>query len=391
MRTVGLALLLVTKVAWAGVPDLVVGIGEESVGKDTRGSVTVGSSVETAGGYDSGPDHGYQARASASAGLRAGTDTDATASLEGAADIGYAFADRFVALSGVYANASLGNRPGLASRRDVARETFASTGIGFRLTPMWEERGDLRVTWLRFGFGGSMFWQATGTRASITGELEGYMRCRVRADRSARCLHVLDLDMVGNSGGQEIFVMNGDLVRVSGLGVKNLHVELGVRAISNQGSISVTDEGEEPTPGNTVTTEDLPVISELGPVAAITALAGPARVELRAERTGYASLEGDMTIEDRASVTTSLALGRTTLTAGGFAARTRWWTSKMDPGSADVTGGGELGLATRVSRFDLKASVGLARSFYPVLDGGVVDTPGVGMRSSVSISRAIDL
>jgi hypothetical protein len=390
MRTLGLAVVLVTNLAHAEAPSVVVGIGEESVGKDTRGAFSVESAVEGAGVYDTGANHGWVANARGFGALRAGSDTDVVLGIEGGADVGYAFANEFVKLSGVYANASLGNRPGLASRRDVARDTFATAGTGFRLTPLFHERGDLRTTWLRFGFGGSLTHQG-GSRATITGELGLYMRCRVRTDGVGRCIHVLDMQMVGNSGAQEVFVGNSDLIKVTGLGTKQLHAELGIRSISNQGSISVHEGEGEATPEETVTTEDLPAITELAPVVGLTAIAGPTTFALRAERTGYASLDGDMTIEDRASLTTSLSIRRHTFTLGGFAARTRWWSSKMDPGSSDSTGGGELGFATRWQRFDLKATVGLARSFYPVLDGGAADSPATGFRSSVQVSRAIDL
>jgi hypothetical protein len=390
MRTLaGLAVVFVSNLANAEIP-LEVGVGEESVGKDTRGSLSVGSSVAGAGSYNTGPNHAWEASALGFATLRAGADTDIALGVEGAADLGYAFADRFVKLSGVYAHASLGNRPGLASRRDFARDTYASTGIGFRLTPVFFERGDLRTTWFRFGFGGALAYQG-GSRASATAELGLYMRCRVRQDNVGRCIHVLDLNMVGNSGKQEVVVGNIDLVKITGLGTRNFHAELALRSVSNQGSISVMEDGEMETPENTVMTEDLPAISEWAPVGALTAITGPATTVLRAERMGYASLDGDMTIEDRASLTTSIAIRRHTLSLGGFAARTRWWTSKTDPGSSDATGGGEVGFATRWQRFDLKATVGLARSFYPVLDGGAADSPAVGFRSSVNVSRALDL
>ena len=377
------------------VPPIVVGVGEDSVGDQASGVLSVESSLAGSGDYDTGPNHGYEASARGFGELRAGDVFGVTAGVEGEANAGWRFDDRFVAAHGAYANASLGNRPQLASRRDVARESFATTGIGFRLTPLWHERGDVRTAWLRFGFGGGMFWQDAGTRATITAELGVYLRCRVGAKTATFCVHVLDMEMTGNSGADEVLVTNIDLVRLSGLGTRNVFADVGVRTISNGGSIGICEgegkDGEacEPTPEESVMTEDLPVISELAPFVGITAIGGPARVELRAERKGFASLDGDMTIEDRASVTGSLAWKRVTFTAAGFAARTRWWTSKLDPGSSAATGGGELGLATRIKRYDVKATAGLARSFYPVLDGSALDSPVVGFRSSVHVSRSL--
>jgi len=75
----------------------------------------------------------------------------------------------------------------------------------------------------------------------------------------------------------------------------------------------------------------------------------------------------------------------------GFTARTRWWSSQADQGSSASTGGGEVAFATRIHAFDLRATSGIARSFYPTLDNAALGAPAVGLRSTLQLSRALDL
>ncbi len=99
-------------------------------------------------------------------------------------------------------------------------------------------------------------------------------------------------------------------------------------------------------------------------------MAGPVEIGLRAKRTGFFSLDGDMSIEDRATLTAALPLAdHAKLSASAFLARTHWWTSKSDPGSAASTGGGELALDLRLHQFDIHVAGGVARQLDPVAFG----------------------
>jgi hypothetical protein len=219
-------------------------------------------------------------------------------------------------------------------------------------------------------------------RASVSGEFELLAVCRLRARAPAACARALEVTTEGVSGARETAVSNISFVRFTGLGANHVYGDAGVGITTNELAIG-NGAGEQ------VETVDLPAITTIAWNLGVIALAGPARIEARSKRTGYATRDGDMTIEDRASITGLLTTKHATLSLAGFAARTRWWTSKMDPGSSAATGGGELGLATRIRSYDLKASVGLARSFYPVLDGGALDSPAVGFRSTVHVSRSL--
>lgn len=176
-------------------------------------------------------------------------------------------------------------------------------------------------------------------------------------------------------------------MRWTGLDLGNAWGDVGIGGITNTTKLSIKKEGE---PEQTVQTEDLPQIDTLAWNVGIATMVGPVEVEARSQRTGYVSLDGDMSIEDRASVTAALPLSvHTKLSATGFAARTWWWTSKTDPGSHANTGGGELALDTKLHDFAVHAGAGVARSFYAVLDGGAPDRPALGFRSAVDVRHSI--
>lgn len=226
-------------------------------------------------------------------------------------------------------------------------------------------------------------------RATYSFDFDVYYRCNVANEARPRCLHILDTYSTGVSGKTQAVVTNAYFVRWTGLDLGGAYADIGIGGITNATKLSI-DNTNDNKPPTTVQTEDLPPIQRLSWNAGIATQLGPVDLETRILRTGYVSLDGDMSIEDRATVTASMPLAaETKLSATAFAARTQWWTSKTDPGSHANTGGGELALDTRLHDFDVHAGAGVARSFYAVLDGAAADRPSLGFRSAIDIKHAI--
>ncbi len=363
--------------------DVVAGAGAEQIGSDANGSVSgEGHTIyrELEQRYVST----FEAKAGAA--LRSGTTgTDGAANLDASFSIAHSgVPDR--PLIGAWASAELGARPALDARRDVGRDLFAGAGAGFQLG-LAAQTGDRVRGAMYMNIAGTLQAQTDAQRATFTLDLDVYYSCRLRPDARSRCLHVLDTYSTGVSGKTQAVVTNAYFARWTGLDLGRAWGDIGIGAITNMTKLSIESNGE---PVQTVQTEDLPRIEALAWNAGLATLVGPVEVEARSQRTGYVSLDGDMSIEDRATVTAALPLAEhTKLSASGFAAYTRWWTSKTDPGSHASTGGGELSLDTKLHDFDVHASAGVARSFYAVLDGGAADRPALGFRSAVDVRHSI--
>jgi hypothetical protein len=376
------AILLVAPVV-AHAQSVTVGAGENTVDRDVAATLDAsGTAGET--GLDKAATTESLARLSSE--LRtgsSGTELAGTAAghLSADYDVGSGIRMPLVAF---WADGSLGKRPALDARRDLAREDFAETNVGFRLSAP-NALDDRRASLFRFGFGGNRVWQGNVERSQITAEFELAGYCRVRPTNIPFCLHILELDGTGVSGGKQATVTNISFVRAVGLAG---HFELGIGMITD--GIAIGNDASHPE--NDVVTEDLPDKNVLAGTVGAIANVGPIRVDAHAARTGYVSLDHDLSIEDRATVSASISVDKNTaVVASGFAARTRWWSSAADPGSSASTGGAELGVTTRLAGFDVKANAGLAQTFYPTLDGAAVDTPAVGFRSTLQVARTIGL
>lgn len=363
---------------------LTLGGGADTIDKDTQGTVTADALVGTRG-IDNQVIS--QATADASAQLR-GSELTTGGAVRW--DAGYDLHhDESMPVLSLWLDGGLGKRPSLDARRDVARERYATTSVGFLIGPAFSADVTHHVTLFRFGFGGDELWQGDQRRAHITADLEVFGYCHVYFDRDAEayCLHLIEMDGTGVSGKQQATVSNVMFARATGIAG---HFELGIGLVTDTVALGNNDQSKDPA--DWVITENLPRKTVLaGSVGAVTQ-AGPLRIGVRGVRTGYVSLDHDLSIEDRATLTASLPIdAHATLSATGFAARTQWWSSAMDPGSSAGTGGGELSVAMKIHAFDLRASTGIARSFYPSLDGAALSAPETGFRSSVQIARAIDL
>lgn len=363
---------------------LTLGAGEETIDRDAQGTLSAEALV---GVHQVDKSADSTATAEVASELRSGDTTDLAASGEATwiADYDVGGGQR-IPILGAWLDGEAGKRPGLDARRDVEREAYATTSAGFRLG-IWGAHDDLRASALRFGFGGDKLWQGGQRRAQITAEFELAYVCRLHDGAEPFCVHLLEAYGTGVSGKQEATVTNFTIARATGLAG---HFELGVGLVTD--NVNIGRDAQSTDPRDTVMTENLPRMTVLAGSAGAVASVGPLHVSLRGVRTGYVSLDHDLSIEDRATLTATLAIDpRTTLTATGFAARTRWWSSEADPGSSASTGGGEVAFATRIHAFDLRAASSIAQSFYPTLDSAALSAPAVGFRSTLQLSRAIDL
>ena len=363
---------------------LTLGGGADTIDHDTQGTLAADALVGTRGVDNE---------------VTTVTTADASAELRGSelatggavrVDAGYDLHhDEEMQVLSLWLDGGLGKRPALDARRDMGRQRYATTSVGFLIGPAYSADVTHHVTIFRFGFGGDMLWQGDQRRARITADVElfGYCHVHYDSDDEAYCLHVLEMDGAGVSGKQEATVTNLMFARATGIAG---HFELGLGLVTDTVAIGNNDQSKDPA--DWVVTENLPRKTVLAGSVGAVAQAGPLRLGVRGVRTGYVSLDHDLSIEDRASLTASLPIDKhATLSATGFAARTRWWSSAMDPGSSAETGGGEVSVAMKIHAFDVRAATGVARSFYPELDGGALSAPATGFRSSVEVARAIDL
>ena len=364
---------------------MTVGAGMQQIGKATESSV---SASAQASDVEYTNDLVTTLAADSSAELRGGSDglnaTGALGARLGGAYIGVPERPVFAA----FGTLGFGTRPGLDARRDLGRSGYASATGGFELG-LAVHHGDRVIGIGYFDIEGGFEDQGAAQRATFVFNMEAYYACRLRAGARARCLHVVDIENTGVSGGTQAVVSNISVVRWTGLDLGGAWADIGFGAITDTAKLS-TEDGH----GNvvsTVQTEDLPIIQVGSYDARLATMAGPVELDLRAKRTGFVSLDGDMSIEDRASLSAGLPIAaHAKLTASAFLARTHWWTSKSDPGSAASTGGGELALDLRLHQFDIHAAGGVARSFYAVLDGAMApEQPSLGFRSAIDVKHSI--
>lgn len=394
MRATGMSRLAVAAIGLALVqrahahpPTITVGGGAEAMGSTVRGVAT----VEASAASNNNPDDdrsaiAHQLAVTAAAQLHAGRDSEASFALAAHADLGFVLPERFLSLAGVRARLAANRIPDLASRRDGQRASLLAGEAGFGFSLGYRETPTMRWVLLRVGFGGAVMAQAERRYAAMTADVGLFTRCWLVAGqpREATCLDILDTAAVGYSGVRKVVVDNIDVVKLTGIGHGAIHGELGLRYVTNQSTLSVTEGNEQ----HELMTEDLPTITSLAPTAALAWRIAPWLASLRIEHTGYASLTGDMTLEDRASGELGYDHAGTKLLLIGFAARTRWWTSRDDPGQSAATGGATLALTTHFGGLEWSASLGVARSFYAQLDGGAADVPGLGWRSLVQVARS---
>jgi hypothetical protein len=278
----------------------------------------------------------------------------------------------------------IGALPALTGRKDGLRGAFGREELGFTTRGLSVYGRETRVDFAEIGFGNAWTWQDGVPLHDQMGFHAVFVReCHERGDElPERCVEVMPFQALGVEGGSSAAIGTVEPVRLGGVHVVGpVYADLS-GGFGGTGVISEDTNGQ----AHTIATADLPDIG-VGTydLRAFTADGG---FDARAHRTIYLTLDGDLAVEDRAEA--AVAFGeRTRVTLRGFAARTAWWTSKTDPGTAAVTGGGELDVARTDRGLAWNASLGVARSFYATLDGAAADAPALGARGSLEVRRAL--
>ena len=279
----------------------------------------------------------------------------------------------------------LGALPALDGRKDGARTAFGREQLGGTMQGITWSDAERRVEFVEIGVGWAWSWIEGAALHRQIGWHGMFGRvCGERgADLPEHCVEIVPFQALGVEGGSSAAIVSLQPARITGQHVAGpLYADLS-GGVGGTGTITVDNGGGDV---HTITTDDLPDVSAgTYDVHAYTVGGG---FDARAHRTLYLTLDGDLAIEDRAEA--ALAWGaRTRITLRGFAARTTWWTSKTDPGTAAVTGGGELDVARTDRGLAWDASLGVARSFYATLDGAAADAPALGARGAIEVHRAL--
>ncbi|MCE9577500.1 MAG: hypothetical protein K8W52_30405 [Deltaproteobacteria bacterium] len=337
---------------------------------------------------------GFAGVAAAGASVRGRAGSDAPLGLATWAQVGYRWLpDAQGRGMGVFPvtfshDGVIGALPGLGARRDGVRGAYAREQLGAEFVGFQGFWPGHRADYLRMGFGSAWSTSQDGVVHHQTGaHAEGGAICWLRAAPAPEaCLRFFEMDMLGVEGGSSAAIGEFAPARVTGIPVGGGVYLDATGGGAFLGTMTISSSNQ---PTHTIVTEDLPEMAVGTYDLRLYRPRGPVAIEARARRAMYVSTEGDLSIEDRAELSLAMSGRRTTVTARGFAARTRWWTSKTDPGAMSDSGGGELALAHQRGAYTLGASAGVARSFYGALDGAAVGAPSLGARGTLELRRAL--
>jgi hypothetical protein len=356
-----------------------------SAGGTAQGDVAYGSAAADGAATSDWASDFYHFTLSGSAGVeaRGGTVAPLAAHAEGEAFLGdlptAGVESGGLFVTTVDASADAGGLPALDARRDVHRGAYSDAAASFEVVGLRGTDGRHLYTFLEAGVGNQLSAQDGIVHTQQTMHAAFVRGCKLRARPAPdRCVVVLPFDAIGVTGGSEAAVGDFYLADLSGLGLGGgvyLDASLGFGATGTM----TTEENGQVT--SVITTDDLPDVgAAVGHLAVHTAHA-----DVSLARQFYVTLDGDLALDDRATVEARWS----SYTARAFAARTRWWTSKSDRGHKETTGGVELG-TTRVLRWvEVAADVGAARTFYGALDGASADEAGLAGTASVTLKRHV--
>ncbi len=286
------------------------------------------------------------------------------------------------------ASYDLERRPALTDPRNGLRAASTSASASVRVPLIYYRSGRNRHAFWESRLGGALTQQGDRVLQQHHFDTRVYYYCRVRAGTASPfCIDALVWNATGVTGVDKALIHELYPLRLAGVPVGlGLGLDVAAGGLTNTGSMTVSKDDQ---PIQTITSEDLPQIFVGAWDARLHGPVGGAGFEARWRRAGWVSLDGDLTIEDRASASISVRAGRTSLALSGFVADTRWWTTMADPGYQARTGGGELTVGRKIADLDVVATVGAARSFYATMDGGAPTDTGLGVRGGISISRPI--
>jgi len=282
----------------------------------------------------------------------------------------------------------LWRRPELSDPRRAVRDVTTSAGAAARFPLAYFRRGRSRHGAFEVRLGASITLQGDRVLKEYVFDNRIYYWCHVRDGAAPPfCIDALVWDATGVQGGDEALIHTIYPIRLTGIPLGlGFYADAAGGLVTNTGSMTLSQNGQ---PVGEIMTADLPTIGVGAWDTRVHGSIGAAGIELRSRRSGWISLDGDMTVEDRGTAAIGLRAGGTAFGLSGFVANTRWWTAANDPGQAARTGGAELTVGRRIAGLDVVASAGAARTFYATLDGGAPTDTGVGFRGGISISRPV--
>ena len=286
----------------------------------------------------------------------------------------------------VSADGNVGIEPSLAASRDTLRGDYHSGEARAQFLLGYKHDGDR--AWGAFGGMITGGIRAQDDLRAHTYGLEAllYFRCHLRSHAPARCIDILIVDSVAIHGPHTVTLDNLSVARVRGLALPlGFYGEVAAGVIDDTGTFTVSQQGQTV---DTITTTDLPLFATYGGHATIARSGTNVDITATANRRGYVSLGGDLSIENRADLGVRYH-GKPSLELGAFVADTTWWTSKSAPPARATTAGIELSAQHAMSGFVLRPDIAVGRTFYPVLDGAAPDAPALAATASLRISRLL--
>jgi hypothetical protein len=279
----------------------------------------------------------------------------------------------------LHADVDFAQLPAIDARRDLHRAAFSRRAFGLDLVLL---RGSSART--RYDFAGMSFSRtyteqvAAGVAlAQRVGALDlsfvdaCYLRWHPAPDL---CVQFLDVhvDLVHSPKGADVF-------RLGLFDVRGIRLPGQVFAGASFGMAFASPDGGE----------NLPSLDHAVGGVHLERTTGRLQLAARAENDFYLDIDGNLALEDAAHAEISWRARRTTFFARGFAARTRWWSAVFDRGHLATTGGAEVGAIRRAPLVEVEAAFGVARTYYDVLDGAAVATPGLAGSARLILRRGV--
>jgi hypothetical protein len=289
--------------------------------------------------------------------------------------------DGWILPGSFHADLDLAQLPAIDARRDVHRAAFSRRAFGMDLVLA---RGSSART--RYDFAAMSFSRAYTEQVAQGVALAQHVgtvdvsfvdACYLRWHPSPDiCVNFLDIhvDLVHTPKGADV------------LGIDLFHLD-GIR-LPGQLFAGASFGMAFASPG---TGENLPSIDHAVGGVRLARTTGRLQLAARADTDFYEDLDGNLALESAAHGEISWRRGRTTYFARGFAARTRWWSALFDRGHVAATGGGEVGAIRRAPLVEVEAAFGVARTYYDVLDGNAVATPGLAGSARLILRRGVKI
>jgi len=293
----------------------------------------------------------------------------------------------------VYAQLAQDLVPQLSTRRSFWRRPYARELVGVQLSfgNLLDDKWDV----LRFYMEAGRLSQTDETEivrhreaaAGFTMASYGYARPDpyqpdVRVD-----LLSVDGRGVVVENGPDAVVVKADLVRASGMRLGPLYADL-AGGPAGTGTMNISVESGGDSWSTTITTENLPNIATMTGRARLYTVGERAAFALEAERSMYLTVDVELALESRATLSARWRNPYGELQVRGFLSDNQLWLDKETSEHSRTWGGFASWHHQLTEDISAVASVEVARSFYVNLtDGSLRPTPEVGTQVLVTLVK----